>query len=153
QLRLRATVQVDRVLLARFRKNAGTTLWRKPAFHDLLVRPHSHELKTANEILEHLHLLPQFAAATAGGFRRELERAILVPDREGIVEIVVKPTAGQDELPSFHSVVRVRGPLEASLVVADYFVQSEVHRDRIRRRGVAEIEDGYGRMGLLNLLG
>ena len=71
-------------------------------------------------------------------------------DRKRIIQIVKKPSARCDELPRFHTVMGVIGPFESSLVVADHFVQSVIHRNRLRWRGVMEIEYRNRRMRVLN---
>jgi hypothetical protein len=60
--------------------------------------------------------------------------------------------ASEQELPSFHPVVRVAGALEASLVLTDHLSEREVFLHRGRRTGVMEVENRHGGVRLLDLL-
>ena len=73
--------------------------------------------------------------------RGERERAVFVSDRERVVEVVVETTAREDEIPSLAAVGQIGGAAEAGLVVSDQPSEMRVPRDRVRRRGVVEVQD------------
>lgn len=69
-----------------------------------VVRRHPKEIETLDEPLEDAKLPAQFGTATAGSVWRERHRgAVLVFGCERKVQVIVNPSAGQDESPGIGS--------------------------------------------------
>ena len=111
-------MNVDRVSLPGLRQYA-----RIHSFgllrHNLRGRLHSPERNLVEEGAQVPQLTPQRHAAAPGVVVGRRERAVLMPHREGIVQVVVQRSSGHQKIPALNPIGRIRAAIEAGLIVAD----------------------------------
>ena len=81
-----------------------------------------------------------------------LKCAVFFSGGERIIKVIKKPAARDNKIPAFHSIRRFFRSGKSGFVIADDFVQREIHRDSVRRISIVKIKNRNGRIRIRDFL-